>query len=169
MLYRPEVIAAASLLLACAQLDIPFPAEAPSLSEQKSLHDLAIQEAEEGEEPPAYEPVRGWKELLGVEASELAGASGFRLIPLDCTDASPLQMPHETCSAATSLRRTTLWLPKRRRYVRPFSRAAQCRSLTRPISATQLHPKVEQALANLAKSPSPAVDGERMDVDSPAS
>ncbi|BGP23047.1 cyclin Pch1 [Rhodotorula toruloides] len=97
LLYRPEVLAAASLLFACAHLDIPFPSEAPSLADQKSLHDLAIQEAEEGEEPPAYEPVHGWKELLGFEESELADAAremmrGYKLAEDDFVAAEAAQL-----------------------------------------------------------------------------
>ncbi|GAA5992472.1 hypothetical protein JCM10908_000834 [Rhodotorula pacifica] len=71
LLYRPQLIAAAALVLACAQLDQPLPAHPGTLAEQKALHELRIQEAEEGEEPPPFVPRTGWMDLLEVKPEEL--------------------------------------------------------------------------------------------------
>lgn len=71
LLYRPQLIAAASLVLACAQLDQPLPPSPGSLSEQKALHELEIQEAEEGEEPAPFVPRMGWMDLLEIKPEEL--------------------------------------------------------------------------------------------------
>ncbi|GAA5854788.1 hypothetical protein JCM9279_000946 [Rhodotorula babjevae] len=71
LLYTPPVLAAAALVLACAQLDVALPGPPPSLSEQKALHDLKIQEAEEGEEMPVFEPQVYWLDLVGVKADDL--------------------------------------------------------------------------------------------------
>ncbi|BGP38221.1 hypothetical protein JCM10449v2_002150 [Rhodotorula kratochvilovae] len=71
LLYTPPVLAAAALVLACVQLDVALPGPPPPLSEQKALHELAVQDAEEGEETPPFEPQMFWLDLLGVKAEEL--------------------------------------------------------------------------------------------------
>lgn len=73
LLYRPQLIAAASFVLACAQLDQPLPPSPGSLSEQRALHELEIQEAEEGEEPAPFVPRMGWMDLLEINPEELRG------------------------------------------------------------------------------------------------
>lgn len=73
LLYTPPVLAAASIVLSCAQLDTPLPAPPLPLSEQRAMHDLEVQEAEEGEEMPVFVPKVGWLDLLGVKAEEVEG------------------------------------------------------------------------------------------------
>ncbi|GJN88318.1 hypothetical protein Rhopal_001283-T1 [Rhodotorula paludigena] len=75
LLYTPPVLAAASLVLACAQLDTPLPAAPLPLSEQRALHDFKVQEAEEGEEMPVFAPKVGWLDLLGVKAEDVEAAA----------------------------------------------------------------------------------------------
>jgi hypothetical protein len=71
LLHRPHLLAAAALALSCAQLSLPLPPPPLSIDEQKTLHDL---EAEEGEEPPTFEPEVPWLEVLDVKEDELRGA-----------------------------------------------------------------------------------------------
>ncbi|KPV76118.1 uncharacterized protein RHOBADRAFT_53102 [Rhodotorula graminis WP1] len=71
LLYTPPVLAAAAVVLACAQLDVALPGPPPPLSEQKALHEFKVQEAEEGEEMPPFEPQVYWLELVGVEPDQL--------------------------------------------------------------------------------------------------
>ncbi|GAA5904943.1 hypothetical protein JCM8208_007232 [Rhodotorula glutinis] len=71
LLYTPPVLGAAALVLACAQLDVALPGPPPPLSDQKALHDLKIQEAEEGEEMPVFEPQVYWLDLVGVKPDQL--------------------------------------------------------------------------------------------------
>ncbi|POY76720.1 hypothetical protein BMF94_0312 [Rhodotorula taiwanensis] len=71
LIYRPQLLAGASILLACAQLDLALPPSPGSLAEQKALHEIAIQEAEEGEEPPPFVPKAGLLGLLEIRPEEL--------------------------------------------------------------------------------------------------
>ncbi|GAA5971633.1 hypothetical protein JCM11641_000666 [Rhodosporidiobolus odoratus] len=70
LLYRPHLLAAAAILLACAQLNLPLPERPPSLEMQKTIF-YTENEAEEGEEPPSFEPEVWWLELLDVKPEEL--------------------------------------------------------------------------------------------------
>lgn len=81
LLYTPPVLGAAALVLACAQLDVALPGPPPPLSDQKALHDLKIQEAEEGEEMPVFEPQVYWLDLVGVKPDQLPGAPCRSLPP----------------------------------------------------------------------------------------
>ncbi|GAA5884443.1 hypothetical protein JCM3774_005114 [Rhodotorula dairenensis] len=73
LLYQPQLLAAAALVLACAQLGQPLPTDPGSLVDQRALHELEIQEAEEGEEPPPFVPRVGWTDLLEIKPEDLRG------------------------------------------------------------------------------------------------
>ncbi|GAA5926757.1 hypothetical protein JCM10213_002441 [Rhodosporidiobolus nylandii] len=69
LLYRPHLVAAACIVLACAQLDLPLPAVPLSRDEQITLHESM--DSEEGEEPPAFEEEVYWLDVLEVQPEEL--------------------------------------------------------------------------------------------------
>ncbi|GAA5911651.1 hypothetical protein JCM6882_006930 [Rhodosporidiobolus microsporus] len=71
LFHRPHLLAAASLLLACAQLSLPLPPRPLSLDEQRTLHET---DAEEGEEAPPFVPEVYWLDLLDVRKEELEAA-----------------------------------------------------------------------------------------------
>ncbi|GAA6051523.1 hypothetical protein JCM3770_000396 [Rhodotorula araucariae] len=71
LLHTPPVLAAAALVLACVQLDVSLPGPPPPVSEQRAAHELAVQEAEEGEETQPFEPRVFWLDVLGIKAEAL--------------------------------------------------------------------------------------------------
>ncbi|GAA5967359.1 hypothetical protein JCM21900_000346 [Sporobolomyces salmonicolor] len=76
LLYRPELIAAACLVLASAHVDQPLPPVPLSVEEQKQVWEYA---QEEGEEPEPFEAEVYWLELLDVRAEEVKDAVHFLL------------------------------------------------------------------------------------------
>lgn len=77
LIHRPNVIAAAAIVCACSQLEIPLPADpvppAAELSESEKLalellkREQATEEGEEVEDEPY------WLELMDVKVEELQG------------------------------------------------------------------------------------------------
>ncbi|GAA6063448.1 hypothetical protein JCM10212_005621 [Sporobolomyces blumeae] len=68
LLFRPRVIAAACLALACIILRQPLPPRPLSLSEQRTLWEY---ETEEGEEPEPFEEDVYWLDLFEVGSGDL--------------------------------------------------------------------------------------------------
>ncbi|GAA5860773.1 hypothetical protein JCM8547_005530 [Rhodosporidiobolus lusitaniae] len=71
ILRPPQTVAAAALALACSHLSLSLPIRPPSLGEQRTLHDLDAEQAEEGEEAPPFVPEVFWLDLLDVSVEEL--------------------------------------------------------------------------------------------------
>ncbi|GAA5839723.1 hypothetical protein JCM11251_002573 [Rhodosporidiobolus azoricus] len=71
VMHRPNLLATAALVLACAQLALPLPPKPPTLDEQLTLHGM---DAEEGEEAPPFVPEVFWLDLLDVRREEVEGA-----------------------------------------------------------------------------------------------
>lgn len=67
LIHRPHVIAAASIVLACAQLEMQLPSRLEPVP--VALLELAREEGEEGELEPY------WADLLGVGMDEVRGKS----------------------------------------------------------------------------------------------
>ncbi|GAA5859081.1 hypothetical protein JCM1840_003740 [Sporobolomyces johnsonii] len=76
LLYRPELIAAACLALACAHVDQPLPPVPLPVAEQRQVWEYA---QEEGEEPEPFEAEVYWLELLDVRADEVKEAVHYLL------------------------------------------------------------------------------------------
>ncbi|GAA5968248.1 hypothetical protein JCM3765_000864 [Sporobolomyces pararoseus] len=71
LLYRPQLIAACCIALACIVLRQPLPGKPLSLSEQRTLWDLDREEGEEETEESAFQEDVYWLELLDVRSDEL--------------------------------------------------------------------------------------------------
>ncbi|GAA6012371.1 hypothetical protein JCM10207_007062 [Rhodosporidiobolus poonsookiae] len=71
IIHRPHLLAAASLVLGCAETSTPLPDPPLSVGEQRTLYEA---EAEEGEEA-SFEPEVYWTEVLDVRPHEVEAAT----------------------------------------------------------------------------------------------
>ncbi|GAA5980804.1 hypothetical protein JCM5350_003713 [Sporobolomyces pararoseus] len=71
LLYRPQLIAACCIALACILLRLPLPEKPLSLSEQITVWEFDREEGEEETEESAFQEDVYWLELLEVRSDEL--------------------------------------------------------------------------------------------------